>query len=192
MSRVIAYLSGMMLLLVVVVAHAASPALTDAQIRGFIASMPELEALGEKYPDLAEDDDDDEDDDDVDFAKPISSGIADLRGHAAYRDLTQLVKRHGFSSPEQWGQVGDRVILAFLAASMDEGVGSSRAQMAEAFKQIDENPSMTAEQKAEMKQMLSGGMSFMHSIDQVPAADIKAIRPHMAELQGMVRYGDDD
>jgi hypothetical protein len=189
MRKITAYVSGMALLLFVFVAQASSPALTDAQIRGFIASMPDIQALGDQYPDIGDDEDDD---DDVNFASPISSGIAKLRGHEAYAPLTRLVKQHGFSSPEQWGLVGDRVIRAFLATTMDETSASSRAQMAETLRQIDDNPGLSAEQKADMKQMMSGGMSFMQSLDKVPAADIKAIRPHLAELQRAMHVNADD
>lgn len=187
MRKITAYVSGMTLLFFVFAAQASSPALTDAQIRGFIASMPDIQALGDKYPDI-----EDDEDDDVNFANPISSGIAKLRGHEAYAPLTRLVKQHGFSSPEQWGLVGDRVIRAFLATTMDETPASTRAQMAEILKQVDENPALSAEQKADMKKMMSDGMSFMHSLDEVPAADIKAIRPHLAELQRVMHVNVDD
>src|SRR5690625_2786469 len=138
MRRLIAYASGMMLLFVFLTAQASSSNLTDAQVRNFIASMPDVEVLGEQYPEI--DDGLDEDDDEIDFTNPISSGIAKMRGQEAYKSLSQIVKRHGFSSPEQWGQVGDRVVRAMMALSMDEDYSSARAEMAEAMKQIDDNP----------------------------------------------------
>lgn len=189
MSRWVAYASGVMLLFAGFALQASASTLSDAQVRAFIASMPDIQALGERYPDL---EDVDDDDDDIDMANPMSSGIAKLRGHEAYGPLTQIVKRHGFSSPEQWGQVGDRVIRALLAITMDESPSSSKAEMAEALKQIDENPNLSAEHKDELKKMMSGGMQMMQSVSEVPPADIKTVRPHLAELQRVMQFDGDD
>lgn len=188
MHKLTVAFTGLVFYLFACVGYAASPALTEAQIRGFIASMPDLEAFGEKYPDI---DNDDDDDDDPDFSRPISSSINKLRGHEAYKPFAQIVKRHGFSSPEQWGQVGDRVLRAMFAASMDETSADSKAQLAEVLKQIDAEPDLSPEQRAEMKEMIMSGMGFMLALDDVPQADIDAIRPHMAELQRMMNIGDE-
>ena len=50
---------------------------------------------------------------------PYTDGMADLKKTlpADYARFGAMLKGHGFASPEAWGEVGDRVMLAYMAPS---------------------------------------------------------------------------
>lgn len=149
--------------------------LTSDQVERFIASMPDSLELGRKY--------DDKKTRNIDPAKPMTSGLAlmDKKG-PEYADISQLALRHGFTSAEQWAQVGDRTVSAYIVAK--SGLSSQQVDQAyqEAVKNINKNPALTEDKK----QAILAGMGKGHQrnmlVRQNSDQDVQALKPHMPAL----------
>lgn len=149
--------------------------LTPQQVERFIASMPETTALGEKY--------DDGKPRNIDPARPLSSSLELMdRQSPEYADLSQLASRHGFSSAEQWADVGDRTINAYAVASSGKSSSEVDAAYNEAVANIHKNPSLTAAQKEAILAGMGKGHQRNMNARQSSEQDAAAVRPHMTEL----------
>ena len=179
-------------LLALMAVHVHGAALTDAQVRGFVSSFQEMHSLFDQYDDELDALFDDDDDGDYTFRKPISGMLDEMKGHEIYGKLQRLVRQHGFSNLDQWGNIGDRVFLAYLAIGMDAESRNIEQEMAAAFREIENNPHMSDEMKEEMKQIAATAMESFAVLGDVPERDKAAVRPYMAELGEALQYHDDD
>ena len=79
-----------------------------------------------------------------------------------YADLAQLAARHGFSSPEQWADVGDRTMQAYQFASSPVTPDQADAMYQQGIANILKDAKLSAEQK----QLILGRMEKTHSRNQ--------------------------
>lgn len=175
---------GLLLLLLMTAGQVNAAALTDSQVRDFIASLPAFQQLADEKAmpvDQLE-----EEQTEFDFTSPISSALQGMQGGPEYAEFNSLVKQHGFSSLEQWGGVGDKVFRAFMALELAQETSGMEGEMAQALREIEQNPHLSAEQRAQMKQMMTGSMQMMQAIHEAPAADIDAVRPHLPQLRQVI------
>ncbi|MCK5750234.1 MAG: hypothetical protein KAH44_28715 [Oricola sp.] len=107
--------------------------------------------------------------------KPYSKSIAALKDQypADYTKLQSAVKPHGFNA-EEWGSVGDRVMVAYLARKMEKENPDAMAQMA----QMD--PNMLNMMPPEMKAQVMQAKAMLDAVAAAPAED-KAV---VAEVEG--------
>ncbi len=157
-------------------AHAAhAEPLTSQQVERFIASMPELTALGEKHADNQPRN--------IDPARPLGSSLELMdRQSPSYSDLSELASRHGFSSPEQWADVGDRVMSTYAVASSGLPTSEVDAAYKEAVANIKKNPDLPAAKKEAILAGMEKGHQRNMNARQASEQDISAVRPHMAKL----------
>jgi hypothetical protein len=161
----------------------ATPALAlDANvIDRWLESMIELKDWGEQSPDDVLEDMDDDDMDDsgtFDFERMLENVAGE------HPQVRQIVRRHGFSA-EEWASTGSRIFSAYLSLAMAEVSGEMQQDMAEALREIEQNPDLSPEQKQAMRQQMEqmARGQFMGGItDDVPEADLRAVRSRKAEL----------
>lgn len=161
----------------------AAQALNGDIINRFIDSLVALQPLQEKYQGeswaSAANSTGDESGDGISL---MSDSLEAMKGHEAYAEVARTVKAHGFSSPEQWGEIGDRIFKAYAAASMEAERPGSRREMEEAMREL-ENADMPAAQKQMMQQSMGQAMATIKSLTDAPQADIEAVQPYMAEIE---------
>lgn len=158
----------------------AQPALTEAQVRGFIASLPDVTPLGGRYLRL-----------DPAAAvlnlrqvpRPMARAVDRMIGHDVYADMRDVVGFHGFTSPEAWAQVGDRVLHAFVALQLEGEEARLRREMRAALRQIDANPELSPDQRRVMKEIMADALGGMQIVMQATPADMAAVRPHQQRLR---------
>lgn len=157
-------------------AHAATNhPLTSQQVQHFIASMPEATALGDKHNDNKHRD--------IDTAQPLTSGLKLMDPNSpAYSDLAQLASRHGFSSVEQWANVGDRTITAYGIAASGVTTSEVEAGYQQGIVNINKDPGLTAAAKEAILVGMKKGHQRNMKARQASEPDLAAVRPHMAEL----------
>jgi len=154
---------------------AQAESLTSDQVGRFIAAMPELMALGEKFQDTKQHN--------IDPARPMSSGLEQMQGKGSeYTEFAQLATRHGFASAEQFASVGDRTMQAYMFASVDMSPEEINAMYQQGIANIKKDSALSAEQK----ELILGRMEKTH-LSNVQAResvekDLAALQPHMAEL----------
>lgn len=167
--------------------------LSDSTIRAFIATMQDAQVLQEKYegtegwPEPTSEDMDSM----PDMTRLFSSGVEKMVGTPAYNKFESVVEKRGFDSLEGWASVGDRVFGAMMAIEMkgeDPGAGE---EMAEAMAEIENDPNMSAEQKAQMRAMMGAAMGITQMANDVPSADIEAVRPHLEALEASMDTSED-
>lgn len=180
------------LLLSIVALTAQAEKLTDKTIGAFIASMHEAQALQDQYEDTEgwPDPDTDSLDSIPDMTRLFSSGVEEMKGTPAYGKFEDVVNKHGFKDLQSWASVGDRVFAAMMAIELKDG-GGGNAEMAEALAEIENDPNMSPEVKAQMRAMMGAAVNITKMADNVPAADIEAVRPHLQALEASMG-GDED
>ncbi len=171
-------------------AHAES--LTDSTVRSFINSLETLQGMEDEFEGMAEGmSREDETEQMPDLSRIFSSSVEKMKGHGMYRQLEDVVKQHGFSSPEQWGKTGDRIFQAWSALEMGEQSGQMNQEMAKAMEEINNNPNMSEAQKEQMREMMGGAMSAYEQAANAPEEDKRAVRPHMDALRSVTSEEDD-
>lgn len=161
--------------------------LSDSTIRAFIATMNDAQALQDEFEDTEGWPDPESEDmaSMPDMTRLFSSSVEQMEDTPAHDKFEAVVEKHGFDNLESWASVGDRVFAAMMAIDMrSEGADPGASQeMAEAMAEIENNPNMTEQQKAQMRAMMGAALSITKMADDVPAADIEAIRPHLKALE---------
>ncbi|MCL7942525.1 hypothetical protein [Marinobacter sp. ATCH36] len=158
--------------------------LTDQTVRSFISSLEDLQTMEDEFEDLTEDLSAEEEAAEMpDMSRIFSSSVEQMKGHDMYNQLEDVVQQHGFSSPEQWGQIGDRIFHAWSALEMGQQSGQVNQEMARAMEEIDNNPNMSEAQKQQMREMMGGAMSAFEQAASAPEADKQAVQPHMEALR---------
>lgn len=183
LSPVTLLITALMLACVLLAPKAFAQNLTEANVRAFLDSLQAAEpVLMEHEDELNEFDDEAES---ADFSAIFSSGLEQMKGHAVYNDIEKVIKRHGFSSVEQWAQTGDQVFQAWFALEMETQGPAAQQEMQRALAEIDSNPHMTEDQKAQMRAMMGSAMNTMNAAKDVPDDAKRAVRPFMDELRAM-------
>ena len=155
------------------IAHA--DPLTSQQVERFIAAMPELTALGEKYQDTKQHN--------IDPTRPLSSSLAQMQGKGSeYTEFSKLAARHGFGSAEQFADVGDRIMQAYMFSSISMSPEEIEALYQQGVANVKKDNALNAEQKelilGRMAKSHQGNVETRKTVEQ----DLAALRPHKADL----------
>jgi len=160
------------------IASAADKALTEDEARRFIASLADIDTLAKTLEEAGDPalEIDTQPKPGENFS-PYGRMIPVLKENhqSVHKRLSAAVKPHGFST-EEWGSVGDRLIIAYMAVKMEE-----------------ENPGAVAQMKAMDKSMLemlpqaqrdqfASAIAMAETVENAPAADkeiAKKVGPEM-------------
>lgn len=118
-------------------------------------------------------------------ALAFQQGIIGLKATNLYSEFSDVVDDFGFSSPEQWAEVGGQVMNAFLALEV-QAQGSEMQQMMQQMQSMMNSPemkNMPPEQRDMMMQSMKQGMAMYQSAQNTPAADLDAVRPFLPKLR---------
>lgn len=177
--------------LVIVLMGVAAAGTADAQssrpikakdVKGFISSYAEVVAFGEKHD--IDPDSDKKNPSARDMSKMYQRAVDKIRakGGGLYRQFTGIVRKHGFSSPNQWADVSGRIVRAYMAIRMGAHSEQMKAQMAASIQQIQSNPNIPPDQKQQMLQQMQASSQMMQSFAKADPADKKALQPYLAQL----------
>jgi hypothetical protein len=155
-------------------AHAEN--LTEKDAGRFIATLDEVTALGKELeknelnvkpqPMLGE------------RFQPFKNAVVALKAEqpANYKKLDGIVSKQGFT-PEAWGETGDKVMVAYIAAKLDKESPGAMKEME------NMDPAMLDMMPAQVRDQMKTVMAMVQTVKDTPAEDKKAIKPHMAELE---------
>lgn len=177
--RLLAVVLAFMLSLASVNAHA--EALTDNKIRAFMETLENAQAMEPDFEQM----NDSQDSESPDFSKIFSSSIKELKGEDSYDRLEAMVQNHGFKTLNEWATTGDRIYSAWIAIEMADQSPALRAELQSAMAEIESNPNMTAQQKAQMRAAMEAGLGFTQQAGEVSTADIEAVKPHLEALRSI-------
>lgn len=163
--------------------------LTAKEIKASAAAMPAMTKLGKKYK-MDENKKKNPNDMSMDFSKEFRKGLKDLRAKGGYGEASAIVRKHGFSSPEQWIDVTARVMRAYVSLSMAQSganAAASKAQIKQSMATIQNNPQFPAAQKKQIMAQMRAALKMMNELENVSPADKAAVKPHMAALTKMMK-----
>ncbi|MDP6708920.1 MAG: hypothetical protein QF893_21460 [Alphaproteobacteria bacterium] len=165
----------------------AESALTSRQIQGFIGALPEFKALDAKYPRqpkrLVES---------PSAAgtspnwAPFTSALPEMRAHPAHGEIVSIVKRNGFSGLGQFAGVADRIIKSYVSLKAGPQMRQVGPQVEQAIRQIEAS-GMPEAQKRQMIAAMRNSQQMSAAVQKVPAADLAAVRPHLASIDAVLQ-----
>ncbi|GGY61348.1 hypothetical protein [Marinobacter zhanjiangensis] len=151
--------------------------LTSTRIQSFLDTRDDLAGFDDDYPGLQQ-----ASEEIRDMTSPLSSAIPALEQFPeARKHLEKTVTEHGFDSVEDWANVGDRIILAQIAISMQDMSAEERA-MSEEMMSADYGEDMPEYMKERAREMAAGARAMRSAAEAVPPEDIEAVRPFMNQL----------
>ncbi len=109
---------------------------------------------------------------------PYSSAVSVLKEKypADHARLSNTVKPHGFS-PKEWGDTGDRVMIAYMAIKMQDEDPRTTAMM----ETMD--ASMLSMMPPEMREQLESTFAMMETVKNAPEADKKVVATVKDDLE---------
>jgi hypothetical protein len=172
-------LFGLVMVLVTFSVSAWAAGLSGSQVEGFVNSMKDLKPYFDQYADEVGDDGDASS-----TAQLVQDWASGLKEH---REVMGILKKHGFNETS-WAAASQLVMKAYMAIKFGEEGKNVPAQMAESLKEIEANPDIPAEQKAEIRaSMLKGIEEFEKNLDS-PAEDQDAVRPYIGQLDEVFEW----
>ena len=160
-------------------AFASDAPLTEDEARRFVASLAAVETLGDAFE--AEGKIDNLQFDSRPKAgeafKPFSKGVTALEENypADHARLAKALKPHGFSA-DDWGATGDRVMIAYIAVTMQED-DPRTLEMMEGM-----DASMMEMMPPEMRTQMEGVFAMMETVKNAPEADKATVAAVKADL----------
>ncbi len=155
-------------------AVAVAAPLTQAQVKNYIASFVEAQALAEQNPSPQKS---------IDRHRPLVSGIELLaKDSQLYQDLSNITQKYHFHNAEQWADVGDRVMNAYFIAKQGTTLEFIERNYKEAEERINSNPDYTEQHK---KGVLAGmEKGYLRNVKKIQDAqpDLPAVTGLLDEI----------
>jgi hypothetical protein len=114
----------------------------------------------------------------------FKQGIVALKQSGLYGKFDDLVGDYGFSSPEQWSEIGSKIMSAYMAVEFSQK-GPEMKQMMDQMEAMMNNNQIPPEQKEMMKNAMAQSKAMYESSQNVPQSDISAIQPYLPQLRSM-------
>ena len=163
------------------VAYAASP-LTSDNIEHFMKAMKPLQQLSRKY-DLEKETKGSVDDFATKEFAPMSRSLDKIKDHKAYDEFTDIILDAGFSSVDQWANVGDRVMKSYISLRMKREMTPEQIQeIKKSMAEIENNAYLSAEMKKQFMANLQRTMAMVNDISNSDKADQEALEPYLPKL----------
>lgn len=163
-------------------AQAAAP-LSKDDIQHFMNAMKPLQELGQKY-EFDENKDPPAENTGFTGFSPMTRALEDVKGHASYEEFNIIIHDAGFSSPEQWADVGDRVIRAYTALKVAREMTPEKKQkMMKNIEEVKKNEYLSPELKKQLLESLSQSMTMTDNINAGTKADQESLKPYLDQLE---------
>lgn len=159
--------------------------LSGDQVQRFVASMKEVNVLGEEMEKAGKNEvlrkkmQPMEGEKFAPYTK--SSGLLKTEFPDDYKKLGTVVSGHGFSSVEDWAGTADSVMHAYMANKM----GEPKKQLEAAKAQM--TPEMMAAMPPEAQAQMKQGMQMMEALSQVSQSDRDAVAQYTGQIDEMIK-----
>ena len=183
----LARMSGAALLLIGLstTIYAQAPALTEARVGQFIEALTRVGEVADQYDEaLPVEDVESIGRDPSRITSPFSSGLQAMQSHAAYGQISQIIRDHGFADVSAWAATGDQVFRAFGALELGANGAGMSAEIAKAIEELEAS-GLPEAQKQQMLQMMNISSQSLKMFSDVPQADRDAVAPYVDALKNM-------
>ncbi len=175
MIRKLIILAGCLFLFGQSVGTAVATPLTEQQVERYLNSMQEAQALSAKHDDGKRKK--------IDHTRPLASGVELMKKKGpAYDDLSKLAKAHDFSSPEEWADVGDRVMNGYIVLSSSLTLAEVEKGYQQGIANINKDPKLSEASKRAVLAGMEKGHARNVALRKNAEQDLPALAPHRAAL----------
>ncbi|PAU81104.1 hypothetical protein CK501_05955 [Halovibrio salipaludis] len=177
------------IVLLLVALPAMAQPLSDDRIERFLASLEDLESLGEQVENTDMFGDMGQEIQEQAMRKgefrPMRMMVEKMRDHEMHDEFAAAVSDHGFQRPEDWADTGDRIMRAMAAMELKKhNRGDMQAEMGAMMEQMENNPNISEQQRKRMRQQMEQAMAGMKAMADAPEEDIEAVRPYRDRIRG--------
>lgn len=118
-------------------------------------------------------------------AKAFSHGINEAKKTPHFGDIQKILSQNGYSDADEWAQLGDRIITAHVANKMagSDMTPEKMKMAAEQMQQVQNNPNIPPQLRAQMEQAMKGSQAMMQSAQEAPAADKAVVSRNASVLE---------
>jgi uncharacterized protein YecA (UPF0149 family) len=156
-----------------------SGTLSEKDVRGFVESMRELKPYFEQYADETGDDGD---------ASSTAQIVTDwAQGLKQQHEFEGMLSKHGFNY-DSWAVVSQQVTQAYMALKFGKDGKDVVGQMRQSMEEIEANPDLPAETKAEMVKQMRQSMAEMEKTFSASTEDQDAVKPFVADLDSIFEW----
>ncbi len=163
-------------------ARAETP-LNGKDIQHFMNAMQPLQELGEKH-DIGHSDDMSMEQGDMNRFSPMTNSLEKIRAHKAFDEFKSIIFDAGFSSVEQWANVGDRIMRAYMSIKMTtEMTPEIIQQIQKSLAEIEKSDYLSPEVKKQLVTSMKRSLTLGKNMSSVDKADIDTVKPYLAKLE---------
>ncbi|NIQ12145.1 MAG: hypothetical protein GWO23_22010, partial [Gammaproteobacteria bacterium] len=153
--------------------------LTDADIKKWVTAQQAITTWA-KTTDIDEElDADKASDKPTDYSRIFSQMMERTAKSKHYDKLVEILDDNGYSDPEKWSAMGDRIMLAYMSNEM-EGQEAQLKQQMQGMRAMMNNGQIPEAQKAMMEQVLQEGTNALEAAAKAPASDKKVVKRNEA------------
>lgn len=170
---------GIVLVLLTFSFSAWAEGLTGGQVEDFVNSMKELKPYFDQYADEVGDDGDASS-----TAQIVNDWVSGIKGD---QEILAILNKHGFNE-SSWATASQAVMKAYMAIKFGEEGKNIPAQMAESLKEIEADPDIPEDQKAEIRASMQKGIDEFEKNVNAPQDDQDAVRPYLSQLDTIFEW----
>lgn len=157
--------------------------LNEKDIQHFMNAMKPLQKLGEKH-DIDDSDHMPMEQGDMNNFSPMASSLEKIRTHKAFDEFKAIIDDAGFSSVEQWANVGDRIMRAFMSLKMtSEMTPEIIQQIQKSLAEIEKSDYLSPEVKKQLVTSMKRSLTLEKNMSSDDKADIDTVKPYLAKLE---------
>lgn len=173
-------LLGMLFVALVLSTSGWASGLSSADVEGFVKSMQELKPLFDRYTEEMADDGD------VTSTGQIVQDWANaLREHA---EVEGILEKYDLDA-ERFPSVAQLVTRAYMTLKLGKEGQDITARMEESLQDIDQNPDLPAEQKAEIRRQMEQSISELQkNFLNASEGDQDMVRPYLGQLDAIFEW----
>lgn len=102
-------------------------------------------------------------------------------------DVRAMIRKQGFTSAEEWGNVSARISMGMVSLEMGGAQPQMNAEMARAMAEMENNPNVPPEMREMMRQQMHQAMGGMERMTEgVRDDDLPALREMRGELRSII------
>ncbi|MCF8473103.1 MAG: hypothetical protein K9G26_00285 [Emcibacter sp.] len=163
------------------VAYADSP-LNVNDIQYFMKVMPPLQLLGQKYN--FENGAEQNQIMDINNFTPMSNALEIIQTHKAFSEFQSIIHTAGFSSPQHWATVGDRIMRAYISLQTAKNMTPKKIQdMTISIEEMNKNEYLSLETKQNIQNNLNNMIEMVRNTPQDIKNDQETLKPFLTQLE---------
>ncbi|MDG1709263.1 MAG: hypothetical protein P8H03_10905 [Emcibacteraceae bacterium] len=120
---------------------------------------------------------------------PITDSLEHIRKHSSFNSFEKNVLSSGFSSIEQWANVGDDVMMAYSAFQLKknqeeqgQNLDEIKADLNGQLNKIENNKFISPHQKKILIEKIQNSIALLNDPNYIDHVNIKIISPFIARL----------